>query len=134
MEGPADVFREKIAERVREITANADEDGLASVLAEVEHAIDDRNQSEDPVAVYAAVSSWTALCSDVVAAFYRTHDRSAGVPVAVAAGVQRIGRRLRRPLRHAAVGLGANGYSITIGPRTSALSVALTWRTPPPGP
>ncbi|GAA4637605.1 hypothetical protein GCM10023196_092070 [Actinoallomurus vinaceus] len=132
MEGPADVFREKLAERVR--AAGADENGLVSVLAELEDAIDADPRGGDPEAVYAALVAWATLCSDLVAAFYRAHDGSAGVPVAVAAGVQRIARRLRHSLGHVANGLGAAGYSVTIGPRSSALSAALTWRTPPAAP
>ena len=137
MEGPSDVFREKIADRVREIAGKGDERALASVLADIEQAIDIDPRSlrgKEPAAVYAVAVSWAALCSDVVAGFYRTQDRSAGWPVPVAATLQRIAARLRHSLRHAACGLDATGYSVTLGSRSSAMSVALRWRTPPPGP
>ena len=142
MEGPDTAFRDRIADRLREIAPSGDEKLFEALLSDIEDEIESDvgggRPREDTRQVLAAVESWASIASDAVYRFYLT----AGTPQARAAGwspstvnaLQRIAERLRRPLGHAADGLGASAYAINLGPLPAPISIALTWPVSPPVP
>ena len=135
MEGPSEEFRHHTAERIAALERENDVDSLLGAVAELAE-VDARDMGpldEDGAAdVLAAVESWAALASNVVAGYYapasvfRFRGGLAGWAKGIAKHLRKIAKILLTPLQAAASALGADSWSIGVG-FPWGVSVSLTW-------